>query len=430
VEAAEQATRADREAKYKRQVESNLPRNYRASFLHGMLGLTGFRLIYAPTIIPAYVHQLTGSAALVGLGQALLQFGAILSPIVGAARIEHRKRILPYAVRVGALMRLQILGLALAGWLLAGLPLLIATLSLFFLLGVFTGTQRVAFQMLVAKVIPIDLRGRLQAWRNVTGGIIAAGLAYVAGAYFIDANVLGNGYSTTFLLAFLLTSLGLLALQALLVEPDALSIRPQLRVLDRVRDFPHLLADRDYRWFIISQALIICGRGGMPFYILYAGERMGLGGGTIGLLSFAFLTADTLSNIVWGYLGDRFGFRICLLGSVATWIVAVALLLGAESSLMFVISFAGLGAAASGYMMSSATIVLEFGEGADLPMRLALSTTVEGAVAAIAPLAGGLIVTSFGFGALLICSLVLLIGALVLILLKVREPRNRPRSIG
>ena len=41
------------------------------------------------------------------------------------------------------------------------------------LLGIFTGTQRVAFQMLMAKVIPIARRGRLQGYRNLAGGAVA-----------------------------------------------------------------------------------------------------------------------------------------------------------------------------------------------------------------------------------------------------------------
>ena len=50
-------------ADHARFVDANLKRNFRANFIHGVLGMTGFRLIYAPTIIPAYLMLLTGSAA-------------------------------------------------------------------------------------------------------------------------------------------------------------------------------------------------------------------------------------------------------------------------------------------------------------------------------------------------------------------------------
>src|SRR5580698_6670778 len=193
-------TLEEREAEYDRFVWANLKRNYLGNYLHGMLGMTGFRLVNAPTFIPAYLHALAAGAqatapkafavflgpdAVVGLGLALQQMGQVISPIIGASQIEHRKRVLPVAMLMGTLMRVQILGMAIAGWLLKGLPLLSAMLFFLFLLGLFSGCQRVAFQLLLSKVIPIARRGRLQAWRNVTGGLIAAGLSYVAGRYLI-----------------------------------------------------------------------------------------------------------------------------------------------------------------------------------------------------------------------------------------------------
>ena len=67
-------------------------------------------------------------------------------------------------------------------------------------------------------------------------------VAYWAGHYLIERNVLGNGYSTTFLIAFVLTSLGLTILRLLMVEPDALGLRQKSRARDRLKDVPALLA--------------------------------------------------------------------------------------------------------------------------------------------------------------------------------------------
>ena len=145
-------------------MEANLRRNYTTNLTHGVFGMTGFRLIYAPTIIPAYLYLLTGSAAAVGLGTALLQLGGTVSPILSGAQVESRKRILPYAITVGSMMRVMVLVLAIAAWTLEGTALLVVTLASFLLLGFSSGAQRVAFQMLMAKLIPIDRRGRLQGW--------------------------------------------------------------------------------------------------------------------------------------------------------------------------------------------------------------------------------------------------------------------------
>jgi MFS family permease len=411
-------------ADHARFVDANLKRNFRANFIHGVLGMTGFRLIYAPTIIPAYLMLLTGSAAAVGLGTALLQLGATISPIASGARIEHRSHILPYAIRVGSLMRLMVLLLALAGWLLTGDLLVLATFACFLLLGFFSGAQRVAFQMLMGKLIPIRKRGRLQGYRNFAGGLIAAILAWVAGNWFIADRWLGNGYATTFLFAFVLTSAGLVVLKTMIREPAAPLARPQMPMRERVREFPQLLADRDFAHFLGVQSLATMARVGAPFWTVYAGSLLGLDGALIGGLSFVFLGSDTISNIAWGPMGDRLGFRIVYALSLACSIAGVALLVAAESAPPIYAAFMLLGFGQSGWMLAATTMVLEFGTPQDTPMRLAFATTVEGAIAAGGPVAAGLLVAIWGFTPLFALVFAALAAALALLLLRVREPRR------
>src|SRR6476469_6658868 len=102
-------------------------------------------------------------------------------------------------------------------------------------------------------------------------------------------------------------------------------------------------------------------------------------------LSFAFLGADTLSNAMWGPMGDRLGFRIVYILSLALAAAGVVLLMAADTALPIYIAFVLLGIGGSGWMLAATTMVLEFGAHEDIPMRLAFVTTAEGAVAAIGP---------------------------------------------
>lgn len=414
-------------AEHARFVDENLKRNYRANFIHGVLGMTGFRLIYAPTIIPAYLLLLTGSTAAVGLGAALLQLGATISPIASGSQIEHRSHILPYAINVGSLMRLMILGLALSGWFLTGDLLLFATLVIFLLLGFFTGAQRVAFQMLMSKLIPLRQRGRLQGYRNFAGGLIAAVLAWAAGNYLIADKWLGNGYATTFLFAFLLTSAGLVVLKTMIREPAAPISRPQMPIRERIKEFPTLLENRDFAAFLVTQSFSTMARVGGPFWTVYAGMQLGLDGALIGGLSFVFLGSDTVSNILWGPMGDRFGFKLIYLLSLICSIAGVALLVIGSTALPIYAAFVLLGVGGSGWMLASTTMVLEFGSSEDIPMRLAFVTTVEGAIAASGPILAGVLVASYGFVPLFVVVLAALVLALAVLAFKVREPRHLAR---
>ena len=417
----------DPEVEYERFVWKNLRRNYIANYLHGMLGMTGFRLINAPTFLPVYLSLITGSPFLTGLGLGLQQLGGVVSPVVGANFIEHRKRVMPTAMWLGTGMRLPVLLMAAAGWLLKGQPLIIAMLALLFLFGLFGGAQRVVFQLLMAKVIPIQRRGRLQAWRNTTGGAIAAVLAYAAGRYLIKGNAFGNGYATTFLLAFVLTSLGLTAFQLLIREPDPPKVRPRMRVSDRLRGLPALLrSDRGFAYFMLAQTCAVAGRIAAPFYILYAGATLhSLSGATLGIFGLANLGADTASNLLWGYLGDKSGFRSSFLIALLFWIGGTVLLMLSHTMPAFFLAFAFLGAASSGYQMSSQTMVLEFGLREDMAMRLAFSSTAEGVMSSLGPLIGGLIAAAAGYLMVFYTSIGFEVVALAIVVFVVEEPRKR-----
>ncbi len=424
--AAAEAELAAREAEYERFVWDNLKRNYIGNYLHGMLGMTGFRLINAPTFMPVYIHLISGSNTVVGLAQALQQVGGIISPIFGATAIEHRKKVMPAALWMGGLGRVQIVGMALAGWFLQGQSLVYAMLALLFLFGVFMGAQRVVFGMLMAKVIPLSRRGRLQAWRNATGGLIAAVLAWAAGKYIIQPDLFGHGYSVTFMLAAVLTSMGLWALQVLLREPEPPNLPPKARFRDRVRDFPALImSDRGYAAFLVMQMLTTASRMAVPFYAIYATTSTGLSGGILALLALAYLGADTLSNLLWGYLGDRTGFRLVLLISLTMWILSTLILLGLHSPAAIFVAFFGLGASQSGYMMAAQTMILEFGSREEMPMRLAISSSAEGITSSVSPIVGGIVADALGYPAVFGISIGFLVLGLVCLILMVKEPRNR-----
>jgi hypothetical protein len=79
------------ERRYELQVKRDLNRNFFAHLVHGMLGQTGFRLINAPTFLPAYIMMLSGGSELiVGLALSLQALGMAVTPLVGANLIEHR----------------------------------------------------------------------------------------------------------------------------------------------------------------------------------------------------------------------------------------------------------------------------------------------------------------------------------------------------
>jgi MFS family permease len=417
------------EAEYEAEIERNLPRNYVANLAHGLLGQTGFRLISAPTFVPAYIFQLSGSDVAVGLALGAQSLGGALSSILGATLIEHRKRVLPMGMLVGWGMRGGILGLALSGFFLPDRWALIFACFFLALFGLFNGIQGVIFNYLMAKVIPLRLRGRLSGLRNFVAGLTASAVAYLGGEYFVGHNVWGNGYATTFLTAFGLTSIGLTMLM-LVREPEPPEVRARGRFWGRVREIPALFAsDRALSAFYQASALAALGGLAVPFYVLYAGQSIALSGANLGVLSTAMLLSQTGTNLLWGVLADRAGSRIVFVLSVGLWALSTLLLMSVHSLLGLAIIFAGLGAGQGGFQNASQILVLEFGGRADLPMRIAVLNAVTSLMGAIGPLAGGLMAQHLSYESVFWFSVIVQAAAVATMLLRVDEPRRRVRML-
>jgi MFS family permease len=413
---------------YQEQVRRSLPRNYVAHVTHGLLGQTGFRLINAPTFVPAYIHLLSGSDLAVGVARGLQGLGMALSPILSATAIEHRRRVLPLGFLVGAVMRVQVLGIALAGFFLPDLWALRAVWAFLGLFGFFLGMQGVIFNYLMSKVIPVERRGRLLGLRNTLAGLTAAAVAGVAGRTLIEGEVLGNGYAATFLLSFVLTALGLMALLAIR-EPEPPEVRAPSRLADRLRELPALLrSDRSFTLYFLSRAMGTMGRMAVPFYVLYAGTQIELTGATLGDLTVAFLLANSTTNLVWGWIADRTGFRLVFLLAVGLWILSALLLMASASLGALVLVFVGLGAGLAGFMMSAQNMVLEFGAREDLPMRIAVANSSSELVGGIGPVLGGVLALIWTYTVVFWVAIAFKLAAVLIVTLLVEEPRRRRGS--
>jgi MFS family permease len=421
--------RADQRAerRFQIQVQRNLNRNFMAHLAHGMLSQTGFRLMNAPTFMPAYIMLLSGGSNLaVGLSSALQSFGMTLTPMIGANLIEHRKRVLPVAFSTGWGMRGMILAISLSGLILPT-PWSLWALMLFLAgFGLFQGMQGVIFNFLMAKVIPVSKRGRLTGMRNFLAGIISALVAWLSGQYLIGDTPTAAGYSYTFLLSFVLTSIGLSALVAVR-EPEPPTVRPKESLRTRLAQVPSLLRDDPaFTRYFLARALATMGRMAMPFYILHEGHTQALSGATLGILTFAFTLSGTFSNLVWGPLGDRKGFRITYLSSIALWVASTVLLMLVSGNLpVTVLVFIGIGAANQGFQNAAQNMTLEFGSRHDLPIRIAIANTASELAGTIGPLLGGVLAALAGYQAVFMASILFLVVGGAVVARYVPEPRKQ-----
>ena len=127
-------------------------------------------------------------------------------------------------------------------------------------------------------------------------------------------------------------------------------------------------------------------------------------------------------------MADRYGFRLCLLLTIALWTAATLALLLSKDYWAVVAVFAAIGASQEGFRMSSMSLAMEFGQREQMALRVAIANSATEIAGSIAPLLGGIVATAMGYGAVFVgASGFLLLGGAVL-LLWVREPRFAKRA--
>ncbi len=366
-------------------------RNYAALLAHGLLGMTGFRLLQAPTFLPTYIHLLTGSSLAVGAAAACQSLGMFVSPLLSAALAEHRSHVKWAAVLFGGLMRLQVFVLALLALFAPVEAAVFLVWPVLVLWGLSSGMQMVVFNLLFAKSVPVRRRGRLQGTRNLSAGVSVILLSIVAG-WVLERHGFPRGYGLTFLGAAVLASVGL-SFMALIREPAAVDVHAAgLSLRGRLGRLPQLLrSDRHFAGFLEARLLTSAARGALPFYVVLVSERFGVTGARLAGLTVAFVAAQSVCALMWGLLGDRSGFRAVFVLALGAWIAGSLLVLWAPVVTVAYAVFLFVGAGLSGVLLASQNLVLEFGRERDRPMRIAATHSLSEAAAVAGSLGAGLI---------------------------------------
>ncbi len=415
------------ETEYQAQIQRHYRRNFTVNILDFACYSWGMSFASMVTILPLYLSHLTTSPLLIGLVPALGSVFWFLPQLFTANYVERLERKQPFILLISIHERWPYLalGLSILLW-----PHASPTLSivLFFLLlsiigrlsGGLIGT---AWQDYIAKIIPLGRRGLFFGLSNSLGGVLGAGGAAFS-VYLLDHFPFPTSFAYCFLMAFAASVLSWSFL-AMAKEPPRPSSKPPISQGEYFRWLPGVLRrDRNFSAYLLSQIVLVLGGMASGFFTVYAVQRFQVSDQTAGWFTTVLLGSQALSNPLLGRLGDRGGHKSVMEIAACLGIVVLILLLAASHIGWFFPLFALYGCSSSGFMLAGMSIILEFSRPEDRPTYIGLANTCAAPFWALAPLAGGWIVSTLGYRALFWVALGFsLIGWLLLHCL-VREPRG------
>jgi MFS family permease len=413
-----------------RPTEQGLQRNTRLGIANGILFSFGEALNNGNLVLGPLVRQLGGGLWVVGLLPALQSGGWLLPQMLVGGRLQAQPYKLPL-YRRSAMVRILAYGTLAAVILLADVVrpelALAAIVVCYTVFNVGGGTSALAFQDVVAKVIPPRRRGAFFGVRQLYGGLLAFALAGPLVALLLSpSNPLPFplNFGLLALLSLVFMSVGLLSF-CYVDEPPQRNVGRRQGFLETLRSAPALLRrDHTYRTFVLSRLLTRTGQIGEPFYIIYAREALGLPATVIGIYLAVRALSAALSNIYWGRVSDRQGNKRLMLLTGALLVCAPALVLvGPWLAQLLGFGAAGLtvamglvyllsGLAMDGSNIAGLTYLMEVAPEHERPTYTGIANTLLGVITLL-PVLGGWLVQHAGYGGLFSLGLVFAVAGLL-----------------
>jgi MFS family permease len=409
--------------------ERDYRRNFGAGLVHGVFFQASAAFGSIHTVLPSFVALLTSSTLAVGLMAAIQNAGEIVPQMFTAYLIQDRPRKKPYLLAVITVRWVSWAVLAFLtyryGTTRPGLVLavLVALIGLFSIAG---GMGTVVYADIFSKAIPTPRRGRFVGLRQLLGYLMAIGAGYVV--KFILDNPAGFPFPENYALIFMLSA-GLLLVAftgfALIREPVYPVQRTSRSLGDLLRQAVVLARQNlNFRRLLAARALTTAVLALAPFYIVYAQTQVGVDPSMVGLYLSAQMAGGALSNLLWGWLGDRYGNRAVIVGTALVGGLAplLTLLVTVISPLLFILVFAALGATISGMRLGYSNFILEMAPVELRPTCVALQNTLLAPVALL-PLVASALIEAWSYPAMLVGG-VLLMAAAVGLSLRLLDPRH------
>jgi MFS family permease len=383
--------------------------------------------VHYVTILPIFLSALGASAQVIAFIPALTAISYAIPQLLFAhrtAHIEHKRKLL-ILLHLPAVFGFAVM---FAVFYFFSMPPAVGIVVFFAAYFVYT--------MGVGSVIPVwgDYLTRITnpRWRGRFIGITFTvhSLTGVIGSLWarrvIDAHDFPRGFALGFLAAAVFGGVG--ALPFLLTKEVPLDERrepmPWGRFASELRQIVH--RDRNLVRYLVARTFLCFGLIGLAFFAVYARERTGFALGEAGLLAAVVVFVEGSTCFLWGWLGDRVGYRWVVVGTYSVLLGATLAATAMSTMVGFFVIFIAVGLFRGADWLGHMTMVFEICPREEKSVYFALSNTLLVPPSILIPIAGGAVARWLSYEAAFWLSAAGLAIGLVVLILWVREPRHRP----
>lgn len=387
-------------------------KNYRWNFLMLVLDSSVYAFSVATlshdTIVPYFVNHLTNLNWVIGMVPAIYYLGYFLPQLLGAYIVNGKQERKWVIFKIAMAERIGILAIAVVAQFYGILNdnLLLGLFFLAFMLySVTNGMISPGYADFISKNI-IRNRGKFFGIVNGVGGLVGFGAALVA-RYLLETYNFPNNIRILFWIGLLSSMISpfFIAIFRETPYPVKRKVEP---LLDFVKAIPAFIQRTPkFKNFMLSRAFLGLGIIGNSFYALYAIDFLSLNVTVLATFTTIILLSRSVIGFVWGWSGDRFGYRIIYI-IVSFMVIAMgglAILPFGEIG-FYLIAFC-IGSMYAGIGIADSNMVFEISPIAETSRFIGILNTFVAPVMPLTPLLGGLLLDVFSHQVLFVTVIVI-----------------------
>ena len=411
---------------FPKEIQQNLKHNLAVNIGDG--GFFGLGLGFSSfvTILPLFVSTMTNNALLIGLIPAIHSVGWQLPQLFTAYSTSRQNRYLAMVNRFTVHERLPFLFLAVVAWFspkIGAQTTLILTFLLLIWQGLGGGFTATAWQTMIGKIFPADIRGTFYGAQSAAANLLASIAAVIAGL-ILERVFMPMDFTICFMVTSVAMMISWFFLALTRESPSSENVFEESKSEFRAKIGIILRSDSNFRWYLVARILAYFGTIAFAFYAVYAVQEHHVSEWKIGLMTGGYLATQILANPIMGWIGDQSSHRFTMVfGMISASISAlIALLAPSENWFFLVFILAGIGNVA--LWTTGLAMILQFGSDQQRPLYIGLSNTLVAPATILAPLLAGLIANITGYSTAFLVSALGGIAAAAILIIMVKDPRQ------
>jgi MFS family permease len=406
--------------------DKSVKTNFIINVLDGSFYAFAISFISFTTVLPLFVKKIGGNNIAVGLIPVIWTVGFNIPQILMANYVRRKPYKKNLLLVTAFFQRLPWLMLGFFCWFVfdtAGSDIQLLIFFVCYALAAVAGALNLpGWFDLVAKVTPINVRGRLFGVRAILGALLG-----IIGGWITEKVLAAYQYPYSFSILFFISFGVILISYAALFfikekEPNA--IVDKLHYAEFLKRIPSLVRyNTNYRNFLIADALLISALMADAFYALNAVNKFSLDDSYAGIFTIIMMSSIIAGNMLFGYAADRLGHKINLWLASVSALIACLLALASASLHVYYAVFAFSAFTATLIQVSRLTIIAELCSEQDRPTYVAVTNMITAPFILFGVVAGW-IANNYGYNMVFILAGSFAFISSLIFGFKVKEPRR------